>query len=408
MEDSRTGSISHYLIYWRIEMNILYLKNSRGYHFDLLEILKKRNHSLIIEEIPDEEVLLQKILVKGKDTKLWEKLETDKWEIIFTLDYYPCISMLCNKMNKYYVSWNLEPPFSNLYSSTVINSGNLVFTADKWLAETFQRDGIKNVFYLPEGVNLERCNRISVRETEIDCSLIGDSKIPSWQELFQTEHLLDATLGYLEGILASQNLIYGRDFFAGGLPDYLYKDLMNNSAIRLPNDSVQSIQHYYAEQCFYPRTTAVDRTIAAKVLTKVSTVNLYTDDKEFQYSNLINGGKVPYEKRLEIIAKSKINVSISPRGLRSGIYGHNLQIMGMKGFLITDYKDTLEDEFVSGEDLIIYEDMKHLADSVEYYLKHPEEREKTGIRAYNKVVEKHSLEHRINIIEKKIEELISI
>lgn len=387
-------------------MNILYLRNTRGYHIDVLEVLEKRGHVTDVIEIPDEETSLLKQLAEDKNGNLLLRFGEGKYDFVFSLDYYPCISMLCENLKKCYVSWCLEPPFSNLYSSTIVNSVNTVFTADKWLAESFQQEGIQNIFYLPEGVNLDRCNRVKeslVKDREeIECSVIGDMKILSWQDLLQTEHLLDATLGYLEGMLASQNLVYGCDLFAGGLPDYLYKDLMNNSKLCLRADSVQSIQQFYAEQCFYPRTTMVDRTIATKVLTKSAKVNLYTDDTEFQFDGVKNCGKIPYEKNLEVIGASLINVSISPRGLRDGLYGHSLQIMGMGGFLITDYKYALQQEFVPREDIVIYEDMRDLAEQVKYYLENSEERERMAQRAYEKVRSNHTLEQRIEVIEKVV------
>lgn len=390
-------------------MNILYLKNTRGYHIDLLEVLIKRGHTLLIEEIPDKDEILLQQLAENKDYSLMPKLESNNWDIVFSLDYYPCISMICKSMNKYYVSWNLEPPFSNLYSSSVANPTNLIFTADKWLAQSFNLGGIEHIFYLPEGVNLDRCNRVKANQTnhesKMDCSFIGDMQNHSWQSLFQTQHLLDATLGYLDGLLASQNFVYGRDFYTNTLPAYLYKDLLENSKIRMRSDSVQNVQEYFADQVFYPKTTAVDRIIAVKALTQATSVNLYTDDMDFEYENVINHGVLPYEKRLEAIENSHINVSITPRGFKDGIYGHALQIMGMGGFLITDYRPALEEEFVPGEDFIIYDDMLHLAGSAIRYLNHIDERVKMTESALAKIKEKHLLEHRIEFIEKQMEML---
>ena len=389
------------------KMKILYLKNTRENHIDIIETLKKRKHILKIEKIPNDDTALLKKLTEQKDNSLLRKLENGKWDMVFTIDYYPCVSMICESMKIRYVSWIMEPPFSVLYSSTILNSVNLIFVTDKWLVANFRREGIGNIFYLSEGVNLERCNQtkkmLDKQNEQIECSLIGNTRIVPWQEVFQTEHLLDATLGYLEGTMISQNLVFGLDFFAEGLPDYLYKDLMRNSRIRMRDDSVQSIQQFYAEQCFYPRTSAADRDIAAKILSKSMTLNLYTDNEGFEIENIKNCGRISYEERFEIMGKSLLNVCIAPRGLRDGIYGQAIQIMGMRGFLICDYREELAENFVPGEEIIIYEDRKQLVETASYYLEHPKEREKIAQRAFEKVQEKHQLEQRIIDIEKKVE-----
>lgn len=383
-------------------MNILYLRNSRNYHMDVIEVLRKRGHNLIINTIPDYENELSARIVNDKEFYLYESLEKNNWDIIFSLDYYPTISIICNKLNKPYISWNTEPPFSNLYSSTVIYLTNLIFVADKWVAEKFKQEGVNNIFYLPEGINLQRSNehRIAAEgNKDIDCSMIGSCKIPTWQELFKTNHLLDATIGYLDGLVTSQSLIFGYDFFEKSLPEYLYKDLVENSRLYLSSDSVQSIQHFYAEHCFYPRITAIDRRIATKLVAEITNIYLYTDDEKLKGNNLVNCGMISYEKELSIIEKSKININIAPRGFKNGIYGHALKIMGMSGFLITDYRNELVEEFVPGKDFIIYEDAKDLMEKVKYYLERPDDRSKIGKNVYEKVITKHTLDKRIEVIE---------
>lgn len=391
----------------REKMKILYLKNTREYHIDVIEILEKRGHQLMIEKISDDDLKVLKSFTENRENNLLHKIQTADWDIIFSLDYYPCVSMMCEMIKKWYVSWCLEPPFSNLYSSSIVNPRNLIFTADKWLAESFQREGIFNISYLSEGVNIDRCNRIKAglgNERDIlECFMIGEICEPSWQELFQTEHLLDATLGYLEGLTASQALIYGYDFWQKRLPKYLYRDLVNNSKLRLRHDSIQEIQQYYAEQCFYPKTTAVDRSVTVKMLSSTCNVNIYSKEKSFEQMNIKNHGEISLREKQELIGKSKVNINIAPRGFKDGIYGHALQIMGMGGFLITDYRRALEEEFVPGKDFVIFEDMKHLAECVGHYLKESEEREKIAKNAFEKIQENYQLEQRIVEIEKKVE-----
>lgn len=106
---------------------------------------------------------------------------------------------------------------------------------------------------------------------------------------------------------------------------------------------------------------------------------------------------------LEIIKKTKININTTPRGYRDGVYGNALEIMGMGGFLISDYRPELEKEFILGEELLIYEDVADLLNKISYYMEHEEERNKIAKKGQKKVRQLYCLTRSLETMEQKIE-----
>ena len=70
-------------------------------------------------------------------------------------------------------------------------------------------------------------------------------------------------------------------------------------------------------------------------------------------------------------------------------------IMGNKGFLISNYQEDYEEYFKAGEDYIYYTDYEDLGRKAEYFLGHEKEREEIALNGYRKVKEYHTYEKRV-------------
>lgn len=407
------------------KMKILYLCNSDEYNAEVTVALKDRGHGVETVIVPDEDYDLSKEMLENKQHKILKCLENDKTDVVFSLEFYPCISALCEYYQVVYVCWILEPPYSKLYFSSVLNETNLIFLADKQMAEELQAEGIETVFYLPKGVCLTdspkkgdnmllNLGREEGKQTE-EClkeeepwkvSFVGKLKDKSWEEYFGAEELRNSTKGYLDGMVACQRHIYGLDFFSKILPEYVLKDLMEQSTIAPAVGSVESLEHYYREQCFYPKMTVTDRRYLVDTLSILKDVRVFSDDESLEKEGIINWSHMEDISVSEVVRKSKININVTPRGYRDGLYGNILEILGMGGFLISDYRPELEKEFVAGEEIVIYEDVIDLLNKISYYTVHEEERKKIAQKGYEKVIKLHTLQHRLDKIERKINEYV--
>ena len=69
--------------------------------------------------------------------------------------------------------------------------------------------------------------------------------------------------------------------------------------------------------------------------------------------------------------------------------------MGAGGFLLSNYQAELAENFVDGEELVLFDSAEDLLCKVDYYLSHEEERKEITYRGWKKVCEKYSYEKRV-------------
>ena len=88
------------------------------------------------------------------------------------------------------------------------------------------------------------------------------------------------------------------------------------------------------------------------------------------------------EKHSEIASRSKINLNFcTTAGASDRIY----KLLGAKGFVLSDDWEGREKTFQDGEHLVIFEDIDDLNAKIDYYLEHPEERQRISTAGHQEV-----------------------
>ena len=96
-----------------------------------------------------------------------------------------------------------------------------------------------------------------------------------------------------------------------------------------------------------------------------------------------------------VFKRSKINLNITLRGIRSGVPLRAFDIMGAGGFLLSNFQADYLDMFVPGEDFVYYESKEDLLQKIDYYLTHEEERAAIARNGHDKVAAAHTYRHRV-------------
>ena len=96
-----------------------------------------------------------------------------------------------------------------------------------------------------------------------------------------------------------------------------------------------------------------------------------------------------------VFKRSKINLNITLRSIRSGIPLRVFDIMGAGGFLLSNYQADFQDLFVPDEDFVYYESKEDLLRKVGYYLNHEDERKAIARNGHEKIAAKHTYRHRV-------------
>ena len=107
-------------------------------------------------------------------------------------------------------------------------------------------------------------------------------------------------------------------------------------------------------------------------------------------------GAVDYQHQMPLVFhNSRINLNITSKTIESGISQRVLDILACGGFCLTNYQPEIAEFFEDGKELVMYTDMEDLAQKIDWYLKHEEERAAIARAGYNKVKEQFSMRERL-------------
>ena len=205
------------------------------------------------------------------------------------------------------------------------------------------------------------------------------------------------TRGYLEGIVSTQEKIYG---------GYVIDDCVNDNIMKCINDNFAKVSggtySVIKPEVTYALATEVtgrERYKALALLQNRCRVNLYSTDKDERLSGLNQCGPVDYYNQMPLaFNQAKINLNISLKIIQSGIPLRVFDVLGCGGFLITNYQQEIAENFEDGRELVIYEDIPDLIAKVDYYLSHDDERLRIACNGYEKVKSECTFEKRMNKI----------
>ena len=340
-----------------------------------------------------------------KDLSAFLKREVP--DVVFSFNYFPVISNVCKKENIRYISWIYDSPYVMLYSYTVINPCNTIYVFDKELYMEFHNAGIQTVHYMPMAANTKRLDKLTsgsaAQTTSADSKQSFLYDISFVGSLYTEEHnffdrmttLSDYAKGYLDAIMSAQMKIQGYNFIQESLSPIM-DDLYEALPMEPNPDGVESKEYLYAQYVINRKITGLEREALIRAVTEQFHFDLFTPNKDYSIPNLTNHGTADYYKEMPLVFKrSKINLNISLRSIKSGIPLRAFDILGSGGFLLSNFQADFLDDFIPGEDFVYYESKEDLLAKIDYYLNHDDERAAIAKNGHDKVAAHHTFRHRI-------------
>ncbi len=108
------------------------------------------------------------------------------------------------------------------------------------------------------------------------------------------------------------------------------------------------------------------------------------------------GYSLDYETQTpEVYAASKINLHLFHPQIDEGIPMRVYDVMACGGFLLSQYRPVLEEFFTIGKDLDVFHTPSELAETIEYYRQHENERAEIARHGRETVLMHHTYKHRI-------------
>ena len=129
----------------------------------------------VIEE--DTEIYQKSIEPSERIRLLSEQILTHQTAFVFSINYFPYISQICEKLQILYVCLSVDCPVLELFSTTIRNKCNRIFLFDYNQYLQFKDENPECIFYLPLGTNVERWDQALSEDNDseysYDVSFIG-------------------------------------------------------------------------------------------------------------------------------------------------------------------------------------------------------------------------------------------
>lgn len=335
-----------------------------------------------------------------------ECIHTNGIQMVFSYDYFPLISMICEINKIPYVAWIYDCPLYTLQSKTLTGKYNYIFCFDRVYAERLKAIGAVHCYHYPlAGTRelFEKTNKKKAAETlkyQCDISFVGNLYNEKKNRLRQAE-LSDYTKGFAQGLMQAQLLVYGYNFLRESLPESVCREILQKCKISLGDEYIQD-EFQMAADAVGMEVTGRERELVLLSASNRYLVRLYTSSEmpdELRIPNIKNMGAADYETEVPFIYQnSRINLNVTSKTIESGIPQRVFDILSCGGFCMTNYQPEIAEYFADGQELVMYSDMKDLSNKVEYYLTHEDERKQIAQNGCRKVLREFELGKRIAVM----------
>ena len=380
-------------------MKILFWQFGVFGEFEVERAFQLMNIELVVHKQPLTDLDCDQSCLKTVSDYLYSSV----FDCVFTLDFVPVISKVCETYHVRYLSWVVDSPCFPLYSNTISNSVNRIFIFDHALYKKFLPKNPDGIFYQALGSDATLFDQYKPTAKErntysCDISFIGSLYT---QKCLYTDTVLPPHLkGYLDGLMDAQLLVQGYNF----LEDVLTVELCNEFRKYMTWDSALLGMEYeedligiVANTFLGLKVSEQDRIRTLRALSQKHSVHLYTDSDTSPVPDVINKGFAnPTTMMPHIFKCSKINLNITSKTIKTGIPLRVFDVLACQGFLITNFQAEIPEYFEDGVDLVIYDSIPDLLNKIDYYLDHEEERLQIAKNGYEKVKNCYSHIHCLN------------
>ncbi len=392
-----------------------------------------------LEVLEDRDEMTRKTISVPERMKVLGRLVLENRPLfVFTINFFPYIALLCEKLKVFYVAVSVDCPVAELFDESIRSPYNRIFLFDRqqYLAICDENPG--HIFHLPLGVNVERIDRTIGSFEEWDrqaAAEAGNTDAPregyaydisfvgslynekdefaglklAGDEKGRLERLMERQqplpgLSLLEEEITAQDVaaIKGADprFYSS---PYSVRDIERFWAIHLYlGDHLTSLDRF---RLFNELAGALRNPAAAEGAGSGGSladapqspqVHLFTRSDTTGLRGVICHGGVGTAKEMpEVFRRSRINLHTTMRAIRTGLPQRIWDILGSGGFLLSDAQEEIPEFLEIGKHLDVYEDTRELIDKTRYWLTHEEERRQIAMQGYLEVREHHTVIRRV-------------
>lgn len=343
--------------------------------------------------------LLPSDCIKG----LNELLKQDTYSFVFSINFFPSVSDVCNIWGIPYLCLIVDSPVLELFSTSLANPCNKIFLFDRQLYNDFHHINPDGIFHIPLATNVRdnyatatMASAADRARFSSDISFIGS--LYSEKCLYNQITLPEKMRGYVDGLIEAQLLVYGYNFIEECVTPELIEAFckVRPELINFPDSMKVDTKAVIAQHIISVKVAEQERLRYLKALSEHFNVDLYTGSDTSSMPLIHNRGFAKTNTEMPIIFnQSKINLNLTAKSIRSGLSLRIFDVLGCEGFLITNYQAELPEHFNIGEDLEAYTSLDDLISKCEYYLSHDKERKEIAHNGFEKVKKYHTYDIRL-------------
>lgn len=343
--------------------------------------------------------LLPSDCIKG----LNELLKQDTYSFVFSINFFPSVSDVCNIWGIPYLCLIVDSPVLELFSTSLANPCNKIFLFDRQLYNDFHHINPDGIFHIPLATNVRdnyatatMASAADRARFSSDISFIGS--LYSEKCLYNQITLPEKMRGYVDGLIEAQLLVYGYNFIEECVTPELIEAFckVRPELINFPDSMKVDTKAVIAQHIISVKVAEQERLRYLKALSEHFNVDLYTGSDTYSMPLIHNRGFAKTNTEMPIIFhQSKINLNLTAKSIRSGLSLRIFDVLGCEGFLITNYQAELPEHFNIGEDLEAYTSLDDLMGKCEYYLLHDKDRQEIAHNGFEKVKKYHTYDIRL-------------
>ena len=343
------------------------------------------------KEIPGEERV--RILLEG--------ISDHQPLFVFSIDYFPFISIVCERVGILYAALSVDCPVAEIYSDTIRNSCNRVFLFDRIQHESVKDENPGNIRYMPLGAAVERYARLPFPDgKEYAVSFIGSlyNEKDKYESLKRSGKLTGTALEHMEQLIEEQKAVPGLDIVEEGITEEDIRALKDaDPSFYSDSNAVIDMDRYVAVNNYLGNhLTSLDRIYALNFLADKlpeGSVHLFTrsDTSELDKKVVVHGGVESLTEMPEVFRKSCINLNLTSRTIRNGLPQRIWDIVGCGAFCLTDDRTSLREVLEPGRHLDAFSSIDDLASKCMYYLENPDAADEITASGYEEVSMHHTV-----------------
>lgn len=341
---------------------------------------------------------------------LSKQLLSNTFLFVFSINFFPSISDLCEILNVTYVGWVVDAPVLELFTKSVKNCCNRIFCFDFKQYTLIYHFNPNCIFHLPLGTNVSRWDNITnkINDTDVnkyasDISFVGSlyTEKDPYLAIKNPPLFLD---GYVAGLYNCQKHILGTNIIDSSISDdiiFLLKRLLPASFVTAEACLVNMDRFIASHYILDMHCSSVERMEFLSELANRFNLALYTRSPipdNFKANLSSRGGVSTLNEMPKVFNLSKINLNMTIHSIESGASLRIWDIMGCGGFLLTNYQSEIDEMLIAGTDYDYFTCLDELIEKCGFYLKHDDIRARIALNGYQKTKTYHTYEKRFTTL----------